>query len=263
MLSYQHAYHAGNMADLHKHSVLAVALDYLVQKPKPLTYIETHAGRGLYDLAGPEAARTGEAARGIGTQALPDGHPLGRVLDAVRARHGRDAYAGSPLIATGLLRDEDRMHLAELHPQEHDALARVMRQQTPRPKVYRQDGAKLAMSLAPPDPRRGLCLIDPSWEVKSDYQEMPRLLAKLHRAWSVGVLILWYPVLTSGAHRPMLRAIGDALPEAEIHEIGFPPAREGHGMVGSGLVLINPPFGLKGELERLSSLFPPGPDRPN
>ena len=128
MLSYQHAYHAGNIADLQKHAGLAWALDYLTRKDKPLTYLETHAGRGLYDLAGPEARKTGEAAAGIGALSgvLPEGHPLGRVLTTIRDRHGPSAYPGSPAIAEALLRPDDRLHLAELHPAEHAALSKAM-----------------------------------------------------------------------------------------------------------------------------------------
>ncbi|MEL6960479.1 MAG: 23S rRNA (adenine(2030)-N(6))-methyltransferase RlmJ, partial [Pseudomonadota bacterium] len=115
MLSYQHLYHAGNLADVHKHSALAWMLNYLTRKDKPLSYLETHAGRGLYDLASDEASKTGEAAAGIG--ALGDrfsNHPYGAVIAAVRAGNGASAYPGSPLIAAHLLRSDDQMHLAEL-----------------------------------------------------------------------------------------------------------------------------------------------------
>ena len=120
MLSYQHAYHAANLADVHKHAVLSWVLDYLCAKPKPLSYIETHAGRGLYNLAAPEAAKTGEAAQALaktGDWFAPD-HPYARQLAITRAAHGPSAYPGSPLIAAQMLRPGDRMHLAELHPQD-------------------------------------------------------------------------------------------------------------------------------------------------
>jgi len=261
MLSYQHAYHAGNMADVHKHSVLAVALDYLAQKDKPLSYVETHAGRGLYRLDDAAALKTGEAARGIGTveRCFPAGHPLIRVLERTRATHGPTAYPGSPLIARGLLRPCDALHLAELHPQEYEGLHKAIGRDA---RLYHADGPALALSLAPPDPRRGLCLVDPSWEVKDEWTALPRFLAKLHRAWPVGVLILWMPLLASGAQEEGLAAVAKLLPEARVHRIGFAPARPGHGMIGSALVLVNPPWGLETELDRLSALFPwhgPGP----
>ncbi|EAR50214.1 hypothetical protein OG2516_05038 [Oceanicola granulosus HTCC2516] len=262
MLSYQHAYHAGNMADVHKHAVLATALAYMTAKPKPITYIETHAGRGLYRLDGAEAAKTGEAAQGIARREadFPPGHPYRDCLDAVRAAHGATAYPGSPLIAETLLRVGDVLHLAELHPREHAALDALLGR---RARVHRRDGAELALSLCPPDPRRGLMLIDPSWEVKDEWAEMPRLLARLHRVWPVGVLMLWYPRLVSGAHLSMVRDVRARLPEARLHEIGFPPARPGHGMIGSGLVLVNPPWGVEDELARLSALFPTSASGPS
>ena len=255
MLSYQHGYHAGNLADVHKHALLAWMLAYLTQKDKPLSYLETHAGRGLYDLTDAAARKTGEAAKGIAIAAdwfAPD-HPYATVLAAIRAKYGRDAYPGSPLVAAHMLRAVDNIHLAELHPQEYAALASNM---APYGGVLRQrDGFEMALSLCPPDPRRGLMLVDPSFEVKADYDTIPPLLAKVHRKWGVGVLVLWYPILTDGPHRPMLRALQDTFPEGLRHEVAFAPARDGHRMVGSGLFVVNPPYGLEQEGARLSAIF--------
>ncbi|SLN47795.1 23S rRNA (adenine(2030)-N(6))-methyltransferase RlmJ [Roseisalinus antarcticus] len=255
MLSYQHAYHAGNMADVHKHAVLATALDYLAQKSKPMTYVETHAGRGLYALDGAEAQKTGEAAQGILRvgRTLPPDHPLIRACAAVRDSFGPQAYPGSPLIARHFVRPDDSLHLAELHPAEYAALVATM---GGKARLYRQDGAELAMSICPPTPRRGLMLIDPSWELKEDYKAMPALLAKVHRIWPVGVLILWFPLLVSGVHKPLVARLRKDIPGITLHGIGFPPARPGHGMIGSGLAIVNPPWALTSELERLSALFP-------
>ena len=251
MLSYQHLYHAGNAADVHKHAALAVALDYLTRKDKPLTYIETHAGRGLYDLSAPEAVKTGEAAQGIAR--LRDGfapdHPYRRAL----ADQPEGMYPGSPAIARALLRAEDKLHLAELHPQEYTALQANMRD--PRITIYRQDGLTLAQSLCPPTPRRGLMLVDPAYEIKAEYAQIPKWLAAITRKWNVGVVLLWYPILTSGAHRPMLRALQADHPEALTHEVSFPPAREGHRMTGSGLFVVNPPYGLGPEMKALTTRF--------
>ncbi|AJE47348.1 23S rRNA (adenine(2030)-N(6))-methyltransferase RlmJ [Celeribacter indicus] len=255
MLSYQHGFHAGNLADVHKHALLAVALDYMTRKDKPLSYLETHAGRGLYDLAAEQAAKTGEAAEGILKVAdwfAPD-HPYARARAAVAAAQGPTIYPGSPAIAAALLRDSDRMHLAELHPQEHARLEAAMARSGAH--VMREDGLAAANRLLPPTPRRGLMLIDPSYEVKSDYATLPGAIAKLHRKWNVGVIALWYPVLATAAHLAMREAIVAAHPDALAHEVRFPPARAGHGMIGSGMIVINPPWGLAGEAERLSALF--------
>ncbi len=99
----------------------------------------------------------------------------------------------------------------------------------------------MALALAPPTPRRGLLLIDPSYEVKDEYEALPKRIAAIHRKWNVGVILLWYPILGSGAHRPMLAGLEAACPQGARHEMNFPPAREGHRMIGSGLFCVNPP----------------------
>ncbi len=255
MLSYQHSYHAGNAADLHKHALLAVALERLASKDKPLTYVETHAGRGLYDLHAPEALRTGEAGAGIVRALdrgwLPHGHPLLGALDAVRTRHGAAAYPGSPLIAAHFLRPGDVAHLAELHPREHAALAGV----AGFAHLHRQDGFEMANALLPPTPRRGMLLIDPSYEVKADYDRIPAIIGKLARKWNVGVIALWYPILADDRQAAMVRALAGAHPQALSSEVRFPPAKAGHGMVGSGMFVINPPYGLAEEAARLGAIF--------
>ncbi len=255
MLSYQHAYHAGNMADVHKHALLAWVLDYLTRKDKPLGYIETHAGRGLYRLSSTEAQKTGEAAQGIARlegRFAPD-HPYRLRLEEVRALHGADAYPGSPLLAALSLREGDRLHLAELHPQEHAALAALMAGWGA--DVRREDGFAMALALAPPQPRRGLMLIDPPYELPGDYARVPKVMAQVARRWNVGILMLWYPILREAAHGPMLAALDAAFPGALRHELRFPPAREGHRMVGSGLFTVNPPWGMAEEAARIEALF--------
>lgn len=255
MLSYQHAYHAGNLADLHKHALLATALDYLTRKDKPLSYLETHSGRGLYRLDAPEARKTGEARMGIErAQAqswLAPDHPLMRALAAVRAEHGPDAYPGSPLIARHFLRPGDSTHLAELHPGEYRALAENAGFAT----LHHGDGLQMALALCPPDPRRGMLLIDPSFEVKADYAALPRVIGRIARKWNVGVIALWYPLLADARHRPMIAELEQAHPGALRSEVGFAPARPGHAMTGSGMFVINPPWGLADESARLQAMF--------
>lgn len=258
MLSYQHIYHAGNLADVHKHAILAETLAYLTQKDKPLSYIETHSGRGLYQLDSDQAVQTGEAAAGI-ERALTEGwfdadHPLSRAIAAVHDRHGKTAYPGSPLIAANLLRPQDKMHLAELHPQEYRALSDAMI--TTGARTYQQDGFELAQSLLPPTPRRGVLLIDPSYEVKSDYDRLPGIVASLNRKWNVGVIALWYPILANGRHQAMRDALTKRdFPKVLHDEVHFPAAREGHGMVGSGMFVVNAPYGLNECAKTLDGLF--------
>ncbi|MGH1355821.1 MAG: 23S rRNA (adenine(2030)-N(6))-methyltransferase RlmJ [Thalassovita sp.] len=258
MLSYQHIYHAGNLADVQKHALLCAMLDYMTGKDKPLSYMETHAGRGLYQLDAPEAVKTGEAAAGIDLMLsrglLRQDHPYLAALARVRAVHGDRSYPGSPLLAAECLRPQDKIALAELHPQENAALDYAM--SATQARVLQQDGFQMAQALTPPDPRRGVMLIDPSYEIKDDYEAIPKAIAKLHRKWNVGVIALWYPILTSGAHWDMLDDLQDLeLPKTLRHEVKFPPAREGHRMIGSGMFIVNAPYGLADEAADLTKLF--------
>ncbi len=255
MLSYQHSYHAGNLADVHKHALLAWVLAYMTTKEKPLSYIETHSGRGLYALDAPEALKTGEAAVGIlraGAAFGPD-HPFGQVLAKTRAQHGDMAYPGSPLIAANMLRAKDSLTLAELHPQEYSALRAVMGRYGA--SVQRRDGFELAQAICPPTPRRGVLMIDPSFEVKADYATLPGFVTSIRRKWNVGVIVLWYPVLAADLHRAMIAKICADHPDAAVLETAFRPIREGRGMLGSGLVVINPPYGLIEEGARIDAII--------
>ncbi|KIN66884.1 Protein involved in catabolism of external DNA [Sulfitobacter donghicola DSW-25 = KCTC 12864 = JCM 14565] len=230
-------------------------LAYLTRKEKPLTYVETHAGRALYDLGAEEALKTGEAKAGI-EQArgwFDVDHPYSKVLDKIAAEDGPRAYPGSPMIAAHLLRPEDKIHLAELHPREHAALELAM--SPTNAKCHLRDGFETAFALCPPTPRRGMLLIDPSYEIKTDYETIFRHIAKLHKAWNVGIIALWYPILTNKAHEPMLNALSSQHKDALRHEVRFPPARPGHGMVGSGMFVLNPPYGLAEEAKTLAAKF--------
>jgi 23S rRNA (adenine2030-N6)-methyltransferase len=243
MLSYQHAYHAGGPADLHKHIVLAELLALLTAKPRGITYVETHAGRGLYDLAAPEAAKTGEAAQGIGRIAPDPSTPFGRALASARAEFGPDAYPGSPLVARALLRPQDRLVLMELHPAEHAALATLA---APNVAIHRRDGFEGALALAPFRPRRGLVLVDPSYEVKSEYQAAAGFVLRLVARWPEAAVLVWYPLLPPARHRALRAALAPLSPV--VDEVAFdpPPAR---GMTGSGLALVNAPYGAAAAFE--------------
>ncbi len=240
MLSYQHGYHAGGPADLHKHIVLAELLVRLTAKPRGISYLETHAGRGLYDLAAPEAKKTGEAAQGIGRIAVDPATPFGRALAATRERHGAVAYPGSPRVARSLLRPQDRLALMELHPTEHAALLVAL--DGPGVAIHRRDGFEGALALAPLRPRRGLVLVDPSYEVKSDYQAAAAFVLRLVAKWPEAAVLLWYPLLPAARHKALLRGLSPLQPA--VDEVDFDPA-PARGMTGSGLALVNAPHGAE------------------
>ena len=250
MLSYQHAYHAGNPADLHKHIVLSELLALLTRKARPISYMETHAGRGLYDLKSAEAVKTGEAAEGIAKLTLPD-CPYSRAIADIRARHGENAYPGSPMIAQALLRDTDRLHLMELHPQEFAALKHNCN--ADNTSIHKRDGREGVLAIAPPTPRKGLVLVDPSYEVKTEYAETAKFAMKLIAKWPEATILIWYPILPAKNHLDLLNGLKINLMKDEV---SF-KLKDGKGMTGSGLILINHPFGSAEIFDRTRQIGAP------
>ena len=255
MLSYQHIYHAGNPADVHKHASLCILLHRLTQKDKPLSYLETHAGRGVYDLSSKEALKTGEAARGFlkmaGSERTKD-HPYFELEKRIEQEIGKNIYAGSPFIAEALLRPTDTLHLMELHPQEYQALYRLMRY--PNTHLHLRDGYEGGLALCPPQPRRGILVIDPSYEVKTEYDKAANFILKLHKKWAEGVIFLWYPILKEGFHHPMIeKLLGAGLPKLYRSEVRFCGANS--GLTGSGIIIVNAPYQIEKELNAIKQWF--------
>jgi 23S rRNA (adenine2030-N6)-methyltransferase len=257
MLSYRHAFHAGNHADLLKHSALVLALRYLVQKEAPLWYIDTHAGAGRYRLGDDAAQKTGEYRDGIERiWSQPEPQPLladylGIVTELNGSRDALRLYPGSPLFAAHCLRPQDRLRLFERHPQDFPLLARQFDGDR-RVQVTHGDGFAGLKALLPPPSRRALVLIDPPYEVKSDYQQVVTALRDAHRRFATGVYLLWYPLIEQADARRLSQQL-DALKlgpslRAELC-VGAPG--EVAGLYGSGLFVINPPWRLAGQLREL------------
>jgi len=251
MLSYQHTYHAGNLADVHKHLALVILLRRLRQKAKPFTFIDANAGRGLYDLESEAALKTGEAKTGVLRLALTDDAP-----DAVReylsivSISNRDGpirfYPGSAAIAHAMLREDDRAILLELHPQEAAALRQCMSRDS-RISLHVRDCYEALPALLPPPIRRGLVLVDPSYEVKSEYENVVGLLDRALRRWANGIYLLWYPLLPAARDRLLRRQIESlGAPQTLISEFRFSTGAE--RLQGSGLVVINAPWQFDEEL---------------
>lgn len=260
MLSYQHIYHAGCLADVHKHAALAVLLARLTEKPKPLTYMETHAGRGAYDLQAPEAQKTGEAKAGIlrllTNGSVPDTHPYLQAIRATQTRLGADWYPGSPMVARSLLRTGDALHLMELHPQEHAALKRMMARD--KAQIHKRDGYEGVLAVSPPEARRGLVLIDPSYEIKSEYDQVGDFILALHRKWAEATILLWYPILKQGLHQTVARRLETGgLPDVWRREVSFRTEAGNTGMQGSGLLMINTPYGVEAALAGAEEILAP------
>lgn len=248
MLSYQHIYHAGNRADVHKHRLLCMLITLLTAKDRPMSYVETHAGSGLYDLAAPEAQKTGEAAAGVDAELragrLPADDPWLMALSAVRTRHGACTYPGSPMLARELLRPGDVLHLFELHPQAIHELRGHLR--GPGVHIHHRDGYEGALAIAPPTPRRGLVLVDPSYEVKTEYQAAAGFVLALRRKWPEACIALWYPLLPAGLHDSLLARLADADPTLQDHRSQWAEPGAERGMYGSGVAVVNAPWGFRG-----------------
>lgn len=252
MLSYRHAFHAGNHADILKHLTLFLVLQYFKQKDKAFRYIDTHSGAGLYRLDEAPAQKTGEYRDGIarlyGQPRLPEN--LDRFLNHL-ARHlpEPDSYCGSPWLARSLLRPQDRLHLFELHPADCQTLHQNL-DGDPRCIIKQTDGYQGLKALLPPPERRGVILIDPPYENKRDYTQVIDSLRDALRRFAGGCYLLWYPCLNREESLHLPERLAKAFPakhlRAELHVRR--PAADGFGMHGSGMWLINPPYLLHSQL---------------
>jgi len=259
MLSYLHGFHAGNHADVLKHGVLALLIETLTAKPKPLVYLDSHAGAGLYDLDSEQATKTGEFANGIG-RLWPMRHDLPELagyFDSIAALNpdgGHVRYPGSPELVRRLLRPDDRLILMELHKAEVHGLRAALDGDS-RVHIHHRDGFEGLPALLPPKPARGLALIDPPYEVKTDYAEVARCLAVAHARWPTGVYAIWYPRLglDRDQSETLLRGLLDSIPRVLIAELSVSPQTRDFGMHGSGMALVNPPWRFE---ERLKTLLP-------
>lgn len=250
-MNYRHAYHAGNLADVIKHAVLAFVIEHLKRKPAPFRFIDSHAGAGLYDLTSDAAERTGEWVEGIGRlwgrELPPDLEAfLGPWLDQV-ARVNPDGrlrfYPGSPEIACGLMRKGDGLTLCELHADDGEGLTELYRRD-PRVKVIRRDGWLAPKAFLPPRERRGLILVDPPFEQKGDFGRLVEALAEGHRRWASGMFLLWYPVKDPAEVKRFHRAIAAlAIPKGLTIEAVWRPV-DGTRLAGAGLVTVNAPYTL-------------------
>ncbi|OGV47618.1 MAG: 23S rRNA (adenine(2030)-N(6))-methyltransferase RlmJ [Legionellales bacterium RIFCSPHIGHO2_12_FULL_42_9] len=270
MLSYQHGYHAGNFADVIKHITLTGLLNYLISKDKPLLYLETHAGRGLYDLRDKHALKTGEAAQGIALlwekrKQLPKvfSSYIQQISDLNESKESKALryYPGSPWFAVNTLRSCDRIVCAELHPAEFDALQKLSGHGK-RVFFRHSDGLAELKALLPPVERRGLIFIDPSYEVKTEYRQIPAAVKAAYQRFATGVYCIWYPIIDKHYHEQLLRGLKNVGAVNNLR-IEFKLAAEGlGGMNGCGLWVINPPYVLQAELKTvlavLKGLFNPG-----
>ncbi len=258
MLSYRHAFHAGNVADILKHLVLVNTLHYATRKDAPLFYLDTHAGAGCYALNGDMARKTGEAAAGIlaldfaalAKDLAPDSaDALNRYQQAVTPFLAGQLYPGSPLLAASVLRQQDHLHLCELHPADF-AILQSNTGPDHRITCEQTNGYQRAPALLPPVQKRAVVLIDPSYERDEDYRLVVKLAADIHRRMASAQVLLWYPVVRRHDVERMITSLVNKQPrDLWRFELGIRTDGDGQGMTGSGMLVINPPWTLPGQLE--------------
>lgn len=267
MLSYQHSYHAGVFADVVKHVTLTRLLTYLTKKDKPLLYLDTHAGRGIYNLQGKHALKTGDANDGIKRlwplqKELPDVFkPYIQAIKQLNEPGKLLYYPGSTQLALELLRPNDRLVSYELHSGEFDYL-RQINTQGKRFFCENSDGLKALSSRLPPLERRGLIFIDPSYEIKSDYKQLAKEVSAGYSRFSQGVYCIWYPIIDKLFHGQLIRSLHEIAPTNHLQVEFYLKTTKQVGMNGCGLWIINPPYSLAAELtivmKTLSKVFNPG-----
>ena len=265
-MNYRHAFHAGNFGDALKHAVLASILTYLKRKPQPFRVVDVHAGIARYDLAGPEAGKTGEWQGGIGRIMGPAAKPLpgpiaailAPYIEAVQALNEPGAiatYPGSPLIARLLMRPEDRLVVNELHPEDR-ALLEAELGRDKAVTILGLDAWVAVKAQLPPPERRGLLLIDPPYEQPDEMEKAVAAIDDAVRRFATGCIVLWYPIKASGEHRLLHEAMAARKTlKALIAEMTIRPEVEARGLNGSGLLIVNPPWTLQDELDVLLPFF--------
>lgn len=276
-MNYRHGFHAGNFADVHKHVALTLILDQLRQKATPFRVVDTHAGSGLYDLAGSEAARTGEWRDGIGrltgfvavqpasadtTAARTLLAPYLGAVATVNQTGGIRRYPGSPLITQHLLRPHDRLIACELQPDAARALARSLGRDA-RAKSVAIDGWQALTAYVPPKERRGIVLIDPPYEDPDEFERLAAMTAQAWRKWQTGIFLIWHPIKPGSEPMRLARALEKSITtsilRSDLH-IGAPPAQTTPAgrkppLGGSGLIVVNPPWHLAEQLRVIGAFL--------
>lgn len=255
-MNYRHAFHAGNFADVFKHLVLVALLEGLKRKEKGFAYVETHAGAGRYDLRNPAVQKTGEYRDGIERLwRAPSADPLiAAYLAAVGSVNRGTAlhvYPGSPRIARALVRPQDRLQLAELEPGECARLERDFARDG-QVRVARGDGYALLGAWLPPREARGLVLIDPPYESAGEWQKVADAVVAAHRRWATGCYAVWYPLKAGAPVTRVKQALETSgMRKILVAEIEVWPGDTPFRLNGCGMAMVNPPWRVDGELERV------------
>ena len=258
-MNYRHIYHAGNICDVVKHSVLTLMLNHLRQKDAAFCVLDTHAGTGLYDLQDPRALKTNEAADGLfkllAAPPLPELADYFKILKKLNpASETIQYYPGSPLLIQKRLRPQDRLIACELHPEDFQALRHNLRFYHRQSQSHHRDGYEALNAFLPPQEKRGLVLIDPPFEQPNEFEKLADALIAAHHRWPQGLYMAWYPI----KERPAIWRFHEKLatsgaPKILVAEFCFREETRHDQLNGSGLILINPPWQMD---DKLRALFP-------
>ena len=259
-MNYQHIFHAGNFADVAKHVALLACLATLKRKDSAFMALDTHAGRGVYDLQSSEAHKSQEAEHGVQTliERAAGEASLAHYFAAIRVRKGKrlSLYPGSPALIAAALRPQDRAVFVELAPAEARAIEREIDSVG---RIYSQiaDGYEAIKALLPPAERRGLVLIDPPYEDSDEVKKLLRCVADAYGRWPTGIYLIWYPIRSAELRRSMhARVAALKIPKILFADLAIHPDDAGIGLAGSGLLIINPPFGIEDTLrEAYSAIY--------
>ncbi len=253
-MNYRHVYHAGNFADIAKHVGLLYCLEALKRKEAGFFVLDTHAGRGFYDMQAPEVQKSGEAERGI-QRLIAKGLGIAVLAEYFGAIHGRRGkrlarYPGSPALIAESLRPQDRALFVELQPAEARAAEREIAS-VGRVRTEIGDGYAALKAFLPPEERRGLVLIDPPYESIDELKTLVRAFSEAYRRWPTGTYVMWYPI-RNALQRELVHARFEALriPKMLCADLAIHPDDAGVGLAGSGLVIVNPPYGTDEHLQR-------------
>lgn len=256
MLSYRHSFHAGNYADVLKHTVQSLIIESLKEKEKPFLYVDTHSGAGRYQLTSEHAEKTGEYLQGIARiweqsdlpeELLPYMNIVRRMNDNGRLRY----YPGSPLLAKHLLREDDALMLSELHSTDFPLL-RAEFSRDHRTKVSKEDGYQQLKSKLPPASRRGFILMDPSYELKSDYEAVVKGVEEGYKRFATGTYAIWYPVVLRQHIKRMIKQLeATGIRKILQIELAVRPDSDQRGMTASGMIVINPPWKLEQQMKKV------------
>lgn len=260
MFAYQHGFHAGNFADVLKHVVLLALLDALRRKDKPFFVLDTHGGDGLYDLKSAQAQKVAEYRDGVARLWREHGlHPaIDAWLEMVRLENPDGElrrYPGSPRLIAHRLRDKDRLVAVEGHNSVFPRLDENLRAMAGA-RAEHGDGYQALKAHLPPSCGRGLVLIDPSYETRGEYQRLNEALRLIHKRFRQGLVAVWYPLLPNKPAEPWLEAVAKlGIPDILTAELSVSPPSTEFGLYGSGMLLVNPPWGLEMQLREVLPLL--------